>query len=261
MTSGYLLDNSAQEALGRFSALSDLFDDGTFRHFERLGVDAGWSCWEVGAGGSSVAAWLARRTQPTGRVLATDIDISWMSADDGTDFETLRHDVSSDVPPAGPFDLVHIRLVLTHVRERDTALHNMVSALKPGGWLIVEDFDVLLQPRAVLDTGRADLIANRVRAGFEALLSERGVDLELGRQLPRLLRRLGLTEVGADAYMPLAMPAVAALEAANVRQVRDALVRHKFATPAEIEAHLEALRRGDLDLATPPLISAWGRRT
>jgi hypothetical protein len=69
-----------------------------------------------------------------------------------------------------------------------------------------------------------------------------------------------LTEVGADAYMPLALPAVAALEAANVRQVRDALVRHKFATPDEIEAHLETLRRGDLDLATPPLISAWGRR-
>jgi hypothetical protein len=60
--------------------------------------------------------------------------------------------------------------------------------------------------------------------------------------------------------MPVALPAAAALEAANVQQVRDALVSQKLATPSEVEAHLEELRRGDLDVATPPLISAWGRR-
>jgi SAM-dependent methyltransferase len=260
MSVGYLLDNKAHETVGRFGALAELFDEGTFRHFERLGVDSGWSCWEVGAGGLSVATWLARRMNPNGRVLATDIDVSWMSVEGAGGVEILRHDVSSDVPPVGPFDLVHVRLVLTHVRQRDAALRNMVSTLKPGGWLLVEDFDVLLQPRAVLDTGRADLIANRIRAGFEALLAERGVDLELGRKLPRLLRKIGLTDVGADAYMPVALPAVAALEEANVQQVRDALISQKLATPSEIEGHLTALRRGNLDLATPPLVSAWGRR-
>jgi SAM-dependent methyltransferase len=260
VTAGYLLDNNARETVGRFGALAALFDEGTFRHFERLGVESGWSCWEVGAGGVSVATWLARRTQPNGRVLATDIDVNWMSAEGAVDFEILRHDVSSDAPPSGSFDLVHARLVLVHVREREEALRNMVSTLKPGGWLLVEDFDVLLQPRAILDTGRTDLVANRIRAGFEALLSERGVDLEFGRKLPRLLRRLGLTEVGADAYMPVALPAASALEAANVQQVRDALVSQKLATPGEIEGHLEELRRGAFDVATPPLISAWGRR-
>ena len=117
-------------------------------------------------------------------------------------FEILRHDVGSDAPPGGPFDLVHARLVLVHVRECEAALHNMVSTLKPGGWLLVKDFDVL----AILDTGRADLIANRLRAGFEAPLTERGVDLEFGRKLPRLLRRFGLTDVGEDAYLPVALP-------------------------------------------------------
>jgi SAM-dependent methyltransferase len=260
MTVGYLLDNQAQETVGRFGALAQLFDGVTFRHFDRLGVDSGWTCWEVGAGGPSVATWLARSTQPTGRVLATDIDVSWMAVESAAEFEILRHDVSSDVPPVGPFDLVHARLVLTHVRQRDAALQNMVSSLKPGGWLLVEDFDVQLQPRAILETTRDDLIANRIRTGFAALLAERGVDLEFGRKLPRLLRELGLTDVGGDAYMPVAMPAVAALEAANVHQVRDALVSQGYATPPEIEGHLKALRRGNLDLATPPLVSAWGQR-
>jgi len=92
------------------------------------------------------------------------------------------------------------------------------------------------------------------------LLAERGVDLEFGRKLPRLLRERGLVDVGADAYMPVAMPAVAALEEANVHQVRDALVARRLATDPEIQCHLKSLRSGDIDIATPPLVSAWGRR-
>jgi SAM-dependent methyltransferase len=260
VTVDYLLDNQAGEAGHRFGALAELFDHSTFRHFERLGVRAGWDCWEVGAGGTSVATWLADRTGTSGRVLATDIDISWMSGEHAVGFTVLRHDVGADRPPAGAFDLVHARLVLTHVRRRDAALRNMVSVLKPGGWLLVEDFDVRLQPHAVIDRGHDDLVANRIRAGFETLLAERGVDLEFGRKLPRLLRELGMCEVGADAYMPVALPAVAALEEANVHQVRDRLVARRFATKPEIQCHLKTLRRGQLDIATPPLVSAWGRR-
>ncbi|GAA2767983.1 hypothetical protein GCM10010103_70250 [Streptomyces paradoxus] len=53
----------------------------------------------------------------------------------------LRHDVGRDAPPAGPFDLVHARLLLVYVAERDAALRTMVQALRPGVWLVVEDGD------------------------------------------------------------------------------------------------------------------------
>ena len=33
----------------------------------------------------------------------------------------------------------------------------------------------------------------------------------------------------------------------------------RLATDAELDAYLDALRGGTLDVATPPLISAWGR--
>jgi SAM-dependent methyltransferase len=39
------------------------------------------------------------------------------------------------------FDLVHARLVLVHVPDRAAALATMVAALRPGGWLLVEDAD------------------------------------------------------------------------------------------------------------------------
>ena len=45
-----------------------------------------------------------------------------------------EHDVAADPPPGGPFDLVHARLVLVHVPERDAALDaHGGSPLRPGG--------------------------------------------------------------------------------------------------------------------------------
>jgi SAM-dependent methyltransferase len=204
---------------------------------------------------------LADRVGPTGRVVATDIDVSWI---DGADaFEVRRHDVARDDPPAGGFDLVHARLVLTHVPTRERALRAMASALRPGGVLLVEDFDVELQPDACVDPGApsdARERANRIRAGFCRLLEDRGVDPAYGRSLPARLRGLGLVEVGADAWAPVAHPGVAELEAANVDQVRGALVAQGTATVDELDDHVAAALGGELDLTTPPLVSAWGRR-
>jgi SAM-dependent methyltransferase len=37
------------------------------------------------------------------------------------------------------YDLVHCHLLLIHVSPVEVALRNMVRALRPGGWLIVEE--------------------------------------------------------------------------------------------------------------------------
>lgn len=257
--SGYLLDNQQVEAGRRFEALATLLDPVTLRHVDALGIAPGWHCWEVGAGGPGLPRLLAERVAPAGAVVATDIDTSWMSAAPGV--EVLRHDVGVDEPPPGPFDLVHARLVLVHVPARADALRSMIRALRPGGWLLVEDADPALQPLICPDeSGPAQQLANRLRQGFRALLAQRGADLAFGRTLPRLLRGAGLRDVEADAYFPITSPACTALEAATVAQIRDRLVSAGLATDAEIDQHLANVARGDLDLATAPLISAWGRK-
>lgn len=258
---GYLLDNQQVEAGARFDALSALFDASTFRHFETVGLDEGWRCWEVGAGGPTVPAWLAARVGPRGHVVATDIDVSWTGAATAGGVEVLRHDVAVDAPPAGPFDLIHARLVLVHVADRDAALRSMVRSLRPGGWLLLEDADPALQPLICPDEyGPEQELANRLRRGFRQLLQQRGADLAYGRKLPRLLRGAGLADVQADAYFPITSPACAVLEAATVHQVRDKLVAAGLATEEEIERHLAYIASGPADLATSPMISAWGRR-
>ncbi|MFR9673964.1 methyltransferase domain-containing protein [Streptomyces sp. TR02-1] len=259
-TRQYLLDNRRTEAGRRFTALSELFDPSTFRHVEAVGIAPGWRCWEVGAGGPAVPARLAEHVGPSGYVLATDIDTSWMR--DATGFEVLRHDVASEEPPVGgPFDLVHARLVLVHLPDRARALRTMIEALRPGGWLLLEDADPELQPLICPEEyGPEQERANRLRRGFRELLRRRGADLAHGRRLPRLLREAGLSDVEADAYFPITSPACAVLEEATVLQVREELVAAGLATDEDVERHLEDVVAGRLDLATSPMVSAWGRR-
>jgi SAM-dependent methyltransferase len=224
--------------MDRFTAFAALFDPWTFRHLDGLGLAPGWRCWEVGAGGTSVVRHLAERVGPRGHVLATDINLSWAADAAGPTVQILQHDVAEGPPPGAPYDLVHARLVLVHVAERDAALANMVAALRPGGVLLVEDADPALQPLSCLEE----------------------TDLAYGRTLPRRLREAGLADVAADAYFPVSQPACDHLEVATINLVRDQLLDHGIATEAEIERHLASVSAGRLDLTQPPMISCWGRR-
>lgn len=260
-TDGYLLDNQRSEAGERFEAFATLFDPTTFRHLEGLGVGPGWRCWEVGAGGTSVVSWLAKKVGPTGKVVATDIDTSRLTPAARPPVEVRVHDVGAEQPPGEGFDLVHARLTLVHVPDRERALHSMVRALRPGGRLLVEDADPALQPLVCPDEhGPEQQLANRIRHGFRKLLADRGADLSYGRTLPRLLREAGLRRVEADAHFPLTSAACAALESATVRQIRDDLVTAGLATDEDIDRHLANIASGIMDLATAPMISAWGRK-
>lgn len=180
---------------------------------------------------------------------------------------TFRHvdrigiTVAADPPPPGGFDLVHARLVLVHVVDRAEALRRMVQALRPGGVLLLEDADPGLQPLLCPDeSGPEQRLANRLRSGFRELMAARGADLSYGRTLPRLLREAGLRDVQADAYFPITSPACTVLEAATVRQIRGRLVAAGIATDEDIDRHLAHVATGQLDLATAPMVSAWGRR-
>lgn len=137
-----------------------------------------------------------------------------------------------------------------------------VQALRPGGWLLLEDADPAPQPLLRPDeSGPEQRLVNRLRSGYRTLMAARGADLAYGRTLPRrVLREAGLDDVQADAYFPITSPACAVLEDATVRQIRHRLVENGIATDEEIDRHLANVATGRLDLATAPMISAWGRR-
>src|SRR5579864_7675092 len=111
----YTLSNSGAYVLDRFNALSSLYDSETMRQLEARGVGEGWTCLEVGGGGGSIAAWLADRVGPTGKVLVTDIDSRFLQGFEAPNIEVHQHDIVTDPLTEGAFDLIHARLVLMHV--------------------------------------------------------------------------------------------------------------------------------------------------
>lgn len=256
----YLMANAEVQAGDRFRALSALFDAATFESLSACGIAPGWSCWEVGAGGLNVPMWMAARVKPQGRVIATDIDTSWLGGGNA-DVEVRLHDVATEPPPAEDFHLVHARLVLSHVSNREEALRRMARSLRSGGALVIEDFDVTLQPWACLDADTEDQRrANKIRMGFLELLRSRDVDLGLGHRLAHLFREAGLVDVRNSAAFSTNHPACHLLEKANVAQTALALVARGLATEAQISAHLAALEKGAFDIIVPPLFTAHGRK-
>jgi len=111
----------------RLAALERQLDPVTKAALGHLGVAAGWRCWEAGAGGGSIAAWLAGRVGSAGSVLATDIDISGLSGLRRANLTVVRHDLERGEAPAGGFDLVHARLVLEHLRDPAPVVGKLAS--------------------------------------------------------------------------------------------------------------------------------------
>jgi SAM-dependent methyltransferase len=92
------------------------------------------------------------------------------------------------------FDAATARLVFQHLPDSNAALAELHRVLRPGGRLFITDIDgdweLLLDPEPPH--------LEEVSGAFERLRSERGGNLKIGRQLPRLLRDAGFRDLALD---------------------------------------------------------------
>jgi SAM-dependent methyltransferase len=256
----YVLVNSGKEARTRFAALSTIYDRGTVRHLEDLGVGSGWHCLEIGGGSGTIAKWLADRVGSTGHVLTTDLDTRFLEPLKGPNLEVCRHNIATDRLPEAAFDLIHTRLVLMHVPERDAALTQMISSLKPGGWLLMEEYDSCsMLPDPVANPAETVL---ETHLAMLRLLEDNGVNRRYGRLLPGLLRARGLSSIGTEAqlFMWQGGSVGVAMMRANLEQLRETMIEQNYITRQEFERDLAQLDDPDLVMPSSILWSVWGRR-
>ena len=253
-------DDAGRNAAARFAALSALFDRETSRQLEDRGVGPGWHCLEVGGGGGSVATWLSERVGATGRVLVTDIDTRFLETIRLPNLEVRRHDITHDPLPEGTFDLVHSRMVLIHLPERDEVLRRMAGALKPGGWLVCEEFDSLSAlPDSAVSPGEI-LLKTHVAMG--RLSVDHRVDRRYGRLLHGRFRALGLISLGAEARMSIVQCGSpgATLLRASYECRRTAMIDAGYLTEREFDQDMARLDDTDFMMPSPIMWTAWGRR-
>ena len=191
----YAFPHSAADESRRLDLLEQRLDPLTKRRIGRLGVGSGKRCLELGGGRGSITRWLSELVGPTGRVVATDLQLGFLSEIDAPNVEVVRHDIRTDTFPLGSFDLIHTRAVLMHISPSVDLLRRIVTWLAPGGWLVLEE------PDFGMWIGDADPVWATAPATAQATFPS--LALSQGRSLLRQVHQLGLTDVGADAEVDI----------------------------------------------------------
>jgi SAM-dependent methyltransferase len=259
----YAYDNALAGQRERLRTLEALFDGGTIAELEARGIGRGWRCLEVGAGGGSIALWLADRVGPHGVVVATDRDTTVLDGVSHLNLEVRVHDVLEDDLPEREFDVVHVRMVLAWLTDRRTALRRLVGTLKPGGWLVAEELDFA---SAVPDPRMgADLCARfaRIVAAHHAVIADRhGFEPVYGRRVAGELAAAGLTEVGClgRASMWRGGEPGGEIWRLSLMQLREGIIASGLMEAAEADAAIELCADPRLSTLSPVMVTAWGRR-
>ena len=243
----------------RIHAAEQLFDEGTKRLVSGLGIGTGARCLEVGAGGGSIARWLCEVVGDSGHVVATDIDVRSLEAIQcPPSLQVRRHDIVHDPLGVGGFDLVHARLVLEHLPERDAVLTKLTRALRPGGWIVVEDVDYV-SAVPISDLGRTEHEHSQSVRLRE--FAANGIAHYLGRELPARLRANGLVDVDNEGrvwIMEGGSPGARWFRL-SMAHLRTRLVGPDKLTDTEVDRMLELFDDPNWAAFTPTMVTAWGR--
>ena len=191
----YAFPHSAEDESRRLQLLEQRLDPLTKRRIQRLGVSKGARCLEIGGGRGSITRWLSDVVGASGRVIATDLQLGFLSEIDAPNVEVVRHDIRADTFPPGSFDLIHTRAVLMHISPGVDLLRRMVGWLVPGGWLVLEE------PDFGMWVGDADPVWATSPPTTQLAFPD--MALSQGRSLLRQIHQLGLVHVGADAEIDI----------------------------------------------------------
>jgi SAM-dependent methyltransferase len=246
----------------RLALLTRIADPITTRRLTDLGVGPGWRCLDVAAGDGSVARWLAGRVGPQGRVVATDLNPRFLGGHGLSNLEVRQHNILEDGLEAAHYDLVHCRALLMHLPDPLRALRRLVSAVRPGGWLLVEEADGSAFGAAEPWHPRAAGFDRKTRALSAALKAIGTMDLDFGRRLPALFEGFGARDLGHEGVTLIGRGGD---PLARFVQMTDKLVRGRVVAAGGLtEADFEELERAYHDpsfwFVGYTLFGAWGHR-
>jgi SAM-dependent methyltransferase len=236
----YVFDSDFPDEDVRLALGEAVWDGDTIARLTELGVGAGWSCLELGAGRGSIARWLAERVGPQGAVVATDLRADRLAADlHGTSVVVERHDLNADPLPEEHFDLIHARLVLQHLPERRRIVARLARALRPAGVLLLEDTDVasLFSHPAEAD------FQGRVKEAAYRVMRDAGYDPRCGLRNLDLVTEAGLVEPAAQgrAHVIRGGSPAAQWYALWLGHLRPEMTGRGYVSPAEVDAAVTAL--------------------
>ena len=195
----YLLGCSdAEEA--RLERQSAVLDPDSDAQFEKIGIKLGEQVVDLGCGPGHVLSLLSKRVGPTGLVLGIERDAHFASlarryvAEHAlSQVEIHEGDAYNTGLPRASFDGAHMQLVLVNVPEPEQIVREMVSLVRPGGWVASFEADLL---SLVCDPPNPEW--THLLDAYKAYSAAHGIDLCVGRRTHRLFRAAGVVDIRID---------------------------------------------------------------
>ena len=250
----------------RLQDLTDRVRLTTCSLLDRIDIQPGMSCLDIGCGTADVTFELARRAGPEGRAVGTDIDryrIEEARKDAAalnlSNVEFLVDDIRKQRGPAPEFDVIYSRFMLDHLAKPDEAIAAMRDRLRPGGVVIAECTDY---------TGwycyPAHPAFDRIMTLQAELRRRAGGHPDIGVRLPVLLLDAGLSDVEINIFqwMQMTGPFKRWILMALPKERTDWMIALDIASEEEIERLIveiiEHIDNPRTTMGSPRCMQVWG---
>jgi SAM-dependent methyltransferase len=243
----YTFNNANPEAEQQVGLLADILDDHSTYVLSGVGIQPGWRCLDIGAGAGTITDWLANRVRPGGHVTALDLDPRHLRTT-ADNIDIVEGDVRTTPLRPGYYDLIHARLVYLHLPTRQEELGRLVQALRPGGVLVLSEWDCTWPDMLVHAASQAAVEAfEAFQDALLAIVTDNGADLGWARRVAVAMLDAGLVGIETTAHNQLYAGGGAGclLHVSNSHQMQDALVSRGVT-----QAQLNILRAAMTDPTT-----------
>ena len=265
----YILGRTSDE-YQRLRHQAKIWEAATKRILQQAGLKEGMNCIDIGCGPGEVMRLMGEMVGPTGCVTGLDSDgkigreaVDVLRATTKCEFSFIEHDIESiEEADGAPFDVTFARLVLIHVRDPIAVLRKMNSWTKPGGYIIVQDYDLRtidMYPRLrALDEFEKVLLG-----GVEKI----GRDARIGYKLPTYFAEAGIgSPDGTDVTGVIgSMQQYGPIVQATYRSLLTRAIQMSLTTERESEEFFKEMNDAAdseqyYSIMMPLLIGVWKRK-
>jgi ubiquinone/menaquinone biosynthesis C-methylase UbiE len=236
---------------------------------DEIGVGKNWWTIDIGCGPLGILDVLAEQTGPGAEVIGLERDPNMlefghelMSQRGLESVRLIQGDAHNTEMPESSFDLAHARLLLVNVPNPMGVVAEMTRIVRPGGWVALEEIDWLSWVCEPMHPAWARLLKINIE-----IWSKRGMDVFIGRKLPRMLMHAGLTDVQSRIHLPVYRNDhdYQFLLLAFSKINRDEMIEKGYVSEAEYtdltESLKEHLSQPDTFTMWSLFCQAWGRKT
>lgn len=261
----YFLGHSSAEQRRLQQQAHELADESRWL-FDQIGLAPGARAVEIGCGPQGCLQLLSERVGPGGFVLGVEMSDEAVALarqflqDHGiANAEVRQGNGKATGLPRESFDFATARLVLVNVPEPEQVVAEMVALVRPGGMVALHEADwgahVCDPPLPAWD---------RLTQVLDAYSRANGIDLFIGRRVPRMLRAAGLKDIRINPLIHVYPPGHGRrpIYLQFAENLRDRIVSQGLTSESEFSDLIAALRRHlddpDTLVVSHLFLQVWG---